>query len=74
MEEKLRVEKEGITEIKARTIDLAGNKSDEKTIIIHKDTTPPDTARIVFKSNTISSITVTATGNDNQSGIARIYI
>ena len=70
MEEKLRVEKEGITEIKARTIDLAGNKSDEKTITIHKDTTPPDTARVVFKSNTISSITVTATGNDNQSGVS----
>lgn len=49
---------------------FAGNESDVRTITIHKDTTPPDTARISFKSNTINSITVEAIGNDNTSGVS----
>ena len=70
MGEKLTVGSEGVTTIKAKTVDIAGNESEEKTITIHKDTTIPDTAQIRFKSNTINSITVEATGNDNESNIA----
>ena len=68
--EKLTVTSEGTTTITVITTDVAGNDSDPETIIIQKDTTPPETASIRFKSNTKTSITVEATANDNYSGIA----
>ncbi len=65
------VNTDGITTIKAKTIDKAGNKSTkEATETINRDVTPPRTASLSVTEYDDTTITVQATGADVTSGIA----
>ena len=62
---------DGTSTITAYTLDKAGNVSEEKTQIVNKDATPPSAASIALSGEAgETSISVTANGADELSGIA----
>ncbi len=62
---------DGRSTITAYTLDKAGNVSEEKTQIVNKDATPPSVASIALSGEAgETSISVTANGADELSGIA----
>ena len=60
---------DGTSTVEAWTIDNAGHESSHATLSVKKDSTPPSSATITYKSKTANTITVSASGQDATSGV-----
>ena len=60
--------------IHARTIDNAGNKSDDKTANAWKDATPPPKVDLSFNAKTENSVTVTTKRRRGRYEIGRAHV
>ncbi len=67
--DKIIITKEGITEIKVKVVDKAGNESGEETITIKKDTVAPEfQGNVEINNEKIDGFTIKALARDEVSG------